>query len=540
MSALVLTVAVGEKYKRIADLTLPTIGDYALKIGADCIVLNEEHMSTEESPHWLKFKIYGYLKKYDRILFLDSDLIVRSDTPNLFEVVPEGKLGIFNEAGYTYRTPCIEELIQVYGFIPPKKNEIKYYNTGVMVLSRKHRQIFRPLDDYKPLVNSFGEQTFLNYRIQSSGVEIMELDFNFNRMSCLDAPTGLNRLSSYIIHYAGCPSTELMESLIKKDLNSWKENPEYKFKRTISITIGGGMGDQLCAEPVLRFIRKCYSKETTDIYCFTHWKRLFKHLENDFIFSDIEGIIPPDTSVYFMETSPKVEQLIWKFISHPMTHPVDYIALSTMRRILTNEDKSIILEVTQEDINEVDDLLPEKDVVVVHPGRGWPSKTFPNDWWLDVIKGLQEKGLKVAVIGKHIGADQGYLEFKVPEGVYDLRDMLSLGGLMALLKEAPILISNDSAPVHIAGAFDNWIVLIPSCKHPDHVLPYRNGTVKYKTKAIYRRLTCDAIESYPTSVMDQTVDKVIGDIRDYLPLPEEVVKSVTEIKEEGNGKSVFE
>lgn len=525
---LVLTAAVGDKFERISKLTLPTIASYAKKINAECIVLSEEHMNGEISPHWLKFKIYDYLKKYNRIIFLDSDLIVRSDTPNLFDLVPEDKFGIFNEAGFTNRYPCIDELIQVYGFIPPKKTEIKYYNSGVMVLSRKHREIFRPPKDYKPLVNSFGEQTFLNYRIQSNGDQVQELDFNFNRMSCLDMPTGLNRLSSYIVHYAGCPSAELMEELIKKDLEVWSKNVNgFHYKRTLSITIGGGMGDQLCSEPVLRFIRKWYSKETTDIYCFTHWKRLFKHLENDFIFSDIENIIPQDTSIYFMETSPKVEQMIWRFISHPMIHPVDYISLSCLRRTMPDSDKDIKLEVYPEELEAIKDL-PQFDILV-HPGRGWPSKTFPTAWWLEVTKLLKDSGLRVAIIGKHIGEDQGYVEFECPDGVTDLRDMQSLGESIALISKTPVLISNDSAPVHLAGAFDNWIVLIPSCKHPDHVLPYRKGTKSYKTKHIYGRLTCDAIESLPTSLKDVTVDKTVGDIMEYLPEPEKVIENVKEV-----------
>ena len=116
---LVLTVVVGEKYHRISKFTLPSIIEYSKKIGAECIVLSEEHIKGEESPHWLKFRIYEYLKKYNRVLFLDADLIVRPDTPNLFDVVPETEIGIFNEAAFTNRVPCIQELMQVYGFVPP-------------------------------------------------------------------------------------------------------------------------------------------------------------------------------------------------------------------------------------------------------------------------------------------------------------------------------------------------------------------------------------------------------------------------------------
>jgi len=328
----------------------------------------------------------------------------------------------------------------------------------------------------------------------------------------------------------------LMEELIKKDLNTWSQNTNgFHYKRTLSITIGGGCGDQLCSSPVLEFIRKCYPKETTDIYCFTHWKRLFKHLENDFIFSDIEGIIPQDTSIYFMETSPKVEQMIWRFISHPLVHPVDYISLSCLRRTIPDAEKSIHLEVYPEDLEEIKDIPIGDRTILVHPGRGWKSKTMSAEYWLNIINLLKNDGFNPIIIGKHIGEDQGYVEFPAPEGVVDLRDMISLGGLIALISKAPFLISNDSAPIHIAGAFDNWIFLLASCKNPDHIFPYRNGTKSYKTKAFYKELTCDKIESLPTSVKDVTVDKVVGNIEDYLLEPELIVKEIFKIKEIKNG-----
>jgi hypothetical protein len=103
--------------------------------------------------------------------------------------------------------------------------------------------------------------------------------------------------------------------------------------------------------------------------------------------------------------------------------------------------------------------------------------------------------------------------------------MLSFDSLAILIANAPVLITNDSAPVHIAGAFDKFIILLATCKHPDNVLPYRNGADKhYKAKAMYKKLTCDDWDSSPTRVYRQTADKIKGDILEYLPEPSEVVE----------------
>ena len=113
------------------------------------------------------------------------------------------------------------------------------------------------------------------------------------------------------------------------------------------------------------------------------------------------------------------------------------------------------------------------------------------------------------------------------EGVIDLRNLLNLRELITLISQAKLLISNDSAPVHIAEAFDNWIFLIPSCKHPDHILPYREGGQYHKAKVFYKRLTCDDINSTPTNLDGAGVDIIsTGNILDYLEDPKVIVQAV--------------
>ena len=93
-----------------------------------------------------------------------------------------------------------------------------------------------------------------------------------------------------------------------------------------------------------------------------------------------------------------------------------------------------------------------------------------------------------------------------------------------------MLISNDSSPVHIAGAFTNAIILLPTCKHPEHVLPFRQGSQWYKAKALYKKLVCDFIDSSPLQVDGQTVDEIVeGTIEDYLADASEVVRTAMEM-----------
>jgi lipopolysaccharide biosynthesis glycosyltransferase len=107
----VVTITVGEKFKNIAELTHPTIKNYAEKIGADFICLDEDR---KFSAHWKKFELYYLLKDYDRIIYVDTDLIIRDDCPDLFEIVPEKKIGMFNEGIYEAREDSLREACNAY------------------------------------------------------------------------------------------------------------------------------------------------------------------------------------------------------------------------------------------------------------------------------------------------------------------------------------------------------------------------------------------------------------------------------------------
>ena len=207
-----------------------------------------------------------------------------------------------------------------------------------------------------------------------------------------------------------------------------------------------------------------------------------------------------------------------------------------IRRTIPNDEKQIKLKLEASDVSYVFNLLKsrntQKPLVVVHAGKWWPSKTLPMEWWQEVVNKLSEK-LTVVLIGKTIDEKQGYLPIECPSGAYDLRDLTTLGELFALISLSKCLVTNDSSPLHIAGAFDNWIVTVPTCKHPDHILPYRNGTQSYKTKALYKKLLLDDLEIRHTEFTTDTIDTVPEGktLWDYIPEVDDLVKEVFEIYE---------
>lgn len=530
----VVTISIGDNYSLISKLTHPTLKRYADKIGADFVVIDKP----SHTPHWEKFQIYDLLVKYNRIIYLDTDLIVRDDCPNLFDMVPEFQLGIFNEGRFEPRTGSLQEACKEYGKSIPKKWDGTYYNTGVMVLSRRHRSLFKTPHHVADL--GMFEQGYLNMEIlidfdndRAHEERIYELDYKFNRMPLTDSHCGVHRCDSYIVHYAGAPINVMMK-LASEDLINWSSNPEYKYSREIVIYMGGGMGDQLGSEPVARFIMERMFKDTPTNYTLvTNWPRFFVHLGVPcMVREDYEANPRYDTPVKILKTIPAPEESsLWQSWSHISGHTLDYAAVSTIHRILPDECREIHLQPSIEGLTEVMDVAGgiNENMILVHPGRGWTSKTFPASWWTSVIEELQSRGKLVGVIGQQINKDQGYVEMELPPGTIDFRNMLSIDGLIAIIALSKLVISNDSAPIHIAGAFRNNILLIATCRHPDYILPYREGDKYYKAFAFAKKLTIDEWDLSPTLIFKESADVIKGNILDYLPTPVEVVEKAVEM-----------
>lgn len=241
MKKAIVTIVSGDKFEEIWKRTEPFFLDYAEKCDAELVVLKGTDCKLP-SPHWIKFSVHELLKKeFDRIAFIDADIIIRPDTPSLFDIVPEDFFGIFDEGEFTPRNICIYEVMKVYNVEGFRYDGRTYYNTGVMVFSRQHRHIFNVTEEVKPLRNSFGEQTFLNMKIMLSGCKILKLPYKFNRMSIMDRVYGISRLDSYLIHYAG-DGNRLLEKM-DRDIAQWKKDaPDYKYKQNIFIWALGEIG----------------------------------------------------------------------------------------------------------------------------------------------------------------------------------------------------------------------------------------------------------------------------------------------------------
>lgn len=201
MKKAVVTMCIGDKWDTLKNLTFPTISDYAKRIGADFIVIDQAIIHPQEVG-FEKFQMFKILSYYDRIIYLDADLIVTKKCPDLFDIVPEDEIGAFIESDYWMYSEDVDhrqrmvEVQKVLGNIGWNKD---YINTGVLVLSKRHKWIF-DLSQNQKCVIDLREQTQLNYNIKKLGYWVYNIGMRFNKM---DFCNPLDRFDAYIIHYAG-------------------------------------------------------------------------------------------------------------------------------------------------------------------------------------------------------------------------------------------------------------------------------------------------------------------------------------------------
>ena len=190
----------------ITEITHPFLVDYAERCGADFLILEEEsECKVGHGKHHFKImKLGNLLDEYDRILCLDSDIVIRSDCPDLFDVVPYESIGtVYEDKGTRQedRHNRINLSQEQFGDIGWKEG---YINTGVFLVSKPHKDIFSKINGEFYTGSGF-DDVHLGYNINKNNHPVFELPFIYNHMTMFSEGwnDNANRFDSFIIHYAG-------------------------------------------------------------------------------------------------------------------------------------------------------------------------------------------------------------------------------------------------------------------------------------------------------------------------------------------------
>jgi hypothetical protein len=134
---------------------------------------------------------------------VDTDVLIRPGSPDIFAVVPADAVGACDEAEIiperrtTLREFC---LMMNCPIAEEEAGTLPYFNTGVMVLSKCHKGI---LIQTSRELRSFYEQTYLNFLFHVTRAPMYRLTHLYNSTYVVNRAFGGDMLSGYFNHYAG-------------------------------------------------------------------------------------------------------------------------------------------------------------------------------------------------------------------------------------------------------------------------------------------------------------------------------------------------
>ncbi len=186
----IVTICIGDL--GYAKHTLSSIKRYADRIGCDFKIIDHRKYPTWGSPKWEIFQITDFLDKYDRVLYLDADILITEEAPDIFEEVDTDGLGcVLEETGKVANTDhrYVNHILRYFyterGAINPNYDAVDYLNSGVLLLSQCHRDLFQDKSEktrkfFNKYKDFLQDQTYINYNVDTRNIKLHPISRRYN------------------------------------------------------------------------------------------------------------------------------------------------------------------------------------------------------------------------------------------------------------------------------------------------------------------------------------------------------------------------
>ncbi len=147
-------------------------------------------------------------------------------------------------------------------------------------------------------------------------------------------------------------------------------------------------------------------------------------------------------------------------------------------------DESIRLHVGEAAMERAHRLLADAGIdiarpwLIVHPGASAPSRRYPAESFATAAQQLADQ-YDFQIVFTGTGREAGLIEIireRMRAPSFSLAGKLSVEALAAVISLAPLLISNNTGPVHIAAGVQTPVVTLYALTNPQHtpwMLPHR-------------------------------------------------------------------
>ena len=213
-----VTLAIGDGAAELLALSGPRFEAYARRIGCDYVPITERRIKfrlqwrkSRVNLHLEKFQMGPMLDTYERLLYLDADILLNDDCPDFFDLAQENELGIIADPSGDEGWKRDEEMANMekaFGALP--RPIPPYFNAGVILLSRTHRELLTFNPD-RLHSGRWPDQTYLNYFSAKWNLTRRYLDAKANFLPGHDGWSDpAKRRAAWAVHFAGPEAKPLM------------------------------------------------------------------------------------------------------------------------------------------------------------------------------------------------------------------------------------------------------------------------------------------------------------------------------------------
>jgi lipopolysaccharide heptosyltransferase II len=174
-------------------------------------------------------------------------------------------------------------------------------------------------------------------------------------------------------------------------------------------------------------------------------------------------------------------------VRHEVQRQLDLVASVGCRTL----DERLSFSVPEADLAWARTALAQRDIgpdtrwVLMHPGATAASRRYPPAQWAQALRLLAQDGMQAVFTGS---AAEGALI----DGIRDTADLpghslagqATLGQLGALIALAPVMVSNNTGPAHIAAALGTPLVNLYALTNPQHT-PWQSPS-----RVLYHDVAC--------------------------------------------------
>lgn len=189
----IITAVAGDKYLKMFNKLREGYERYAKKIGVDFVIINR---NTQGWWGLEKFRTKTFAEAYDSICFIDGDICIQENSPNIFDIVPNNFVGIHDDWPFclhkaAFESPPFhienwrecERNWMIKSQVPTEKFEWEKYatllNTGVVVTPNKFSSIWSAPTKPFPR-NHCDEQFWVEYNIRKNNIPYFPLPCAMN------------------------------------------------------------------------------------------------------------------------------------------------------------------------------------------------------------------------------------------------------------------------------------------------------------------------------------------------------------------------